>query len=246
MYKGLTSFQLKCIAIVTMLIDHIAAVVFVAMYMPFVVDNVIDLTGLENNVVLAFQLSGIFRTIGRIAFPIFCFLIVQGFIHTKNIKKYITRLFLFSILSEVPHDLALYDKVLEFSLQNVIFTLLIGILALCAIKSAEEKYRDNAKLKLIFIAISILIGTLISILIECEYAKVAVTAISLMYLFRELKPLQIVGGALPLITTTPWVIPGFIFIGLYNGKQGIKMKYFFYWFYPVHLFLLYFIVKASP
>ena len=132
--KGLNSFQLKCIAIVTMLIDHFAVVVLAGMYMPYVVNNVLDLSAIPQNAVYAYYLVVPLRIIGRIAFPIFAFLLVQGFIHTKNIKKYIGRLFIFCLISEIPHDLALYNKVLEFSLQNVFFTLLIGIISLSTIK----------------------------------------------------------------------------------------------------------------
>lgn len=221
--KGLSSFQLKCIAIITMLIDHIATVVLVKIYMPFVVDNVINLTVLPNSVILAFYLRQPFNIIGRVAFPIFCFLLVQGFIHTKNIKKYIGRLLVFALVSEVPHDLALYNTVVEFSLQNVMFTLLIGILTLCLIKRIEDRYKSN----ILLIIGAILLGIAVSMIIKCEYSKVAVLAISLMYLFRDLKLLQIAGGALPLVTTTWWVLPAFIPIAMYNGKQGIKMKYFF-------------------
>jgi len=243
MTKGLNSFQLKCIAIITMLIDHIATVVLVAMYMPYVVDNLIDLRAIPQNAVLAFYLRKPFWIIGRTAFPIFCFLLVQGFIHTKNIKKYIGRLLVFAIISEIPYDLAFFDSVIEFSVQNVMITLLIGILTLCAIKVIEDKYENTGIKKIAFICSAIFIGTVISIIVRCEYAEVAVLAISLMYLFRDLKPLQILGGALPLITTTWWVLPAFIPIAMYNNERGIKMKYFFYWFYPVHLLLLFFLAN---
>ena len=239
--KGLNTFQLKFIAVITMLIDHIATVIFVAMYTPFVIDNVINLEKLPTSVLLAFSLRQPFWIIGRIAFPIFCFLLVEGFIHTKNIKKYIMRLFIFSILSEIPHDLAFYNTILEFSLQNVIITLLIGILTLYLIKKIEDKYQNNIKLKTIFICIAILTGTIISMAIKCEFSNVSVLAISLMYIFRKNKILQIVGGAIPLMTKTFWVLPAFVLIALYNKKQGIKMKYLFYWFYPVHFLLLYLI-----
>jgi len=241
--NGLNSFQLKCIAIITMLIDHIGTVILALVYIPFVVDNVIDLTGLESNVILAFYLRKPCWIIGRIAFPIFCFLLVEGFIHTKNINKYITRLFVFSIISEIPHDLAFYDSIIEFSLQNVMFTLLIGLLTLCIIKKVENKYSKRNCRKLCFICLAIIVGTIISMVLKVEYAEVAVLAISLMYLFRELKTLRIIGGALPLVTTTWWVLPALIPIALYNGEQGRKMKYFFYWFYPIHLLVLYLVAS---
>ena len=87
--RGLTSFQLKCIAVVTMVIDHIGAILYPG-----------DL---------------IFRYIGRIAFPIFCFLLVEGFFHTHDRIQYMIRLGIFAILSEIPYDLAFRDQTLEFT-----------------------------------------------------------------------------------------------------------------------------------
>ena len=100
MKKGLNSFQLKCIAIVTMLIDHIGAIIFPT------------------------QMG--FRIIGRFSFPIFCFLLVEGFHHTKDVKKYMIRLGIFALISEIPYDLAFRNVFLEFERQNVFFTLLLG------------------------------------------------------------------------------------------------------------------------
>ncbi len=98
---GINSFQLKWIAVITMIIDHTGAVLFP--------DNMV------------------FRYIGRIAFPIFCFLLVEGFFHTRDVRKYMLRLGLFALISEIPYDLAFRDTVLEFEHQNVFFALLLGV-----------------------------------------------------------------------------------------------------------------------
>ena len=100
----LDSFQLKWIAIITMLIDHVGAIFF------------------PGNLV--------FRYVGRIAFPIFCFQLVEGFFHTRNIEKYMLRLGIFAIISEIPYDLAFRGNILDFEHQNVFFTLFLGILML--------------------------------------------------------------------------------------------------------------------
>ena len=98
---GINSFQLKWIAVITMIIDHTGAVLFP--------DDMV------------------FRYIGRIAFPIFCFLLVEGFFHTRDVRKYMLRLGLFALISEIPYDLAFRDTVLEFEHQNVFFALLLGV-----------------------------------------------------------------------------------------------------------------------
>lgn len=134
----LSGSALKWIAVITMFIDHIGAVI------------------LEKGVILAYnrqlpsalsydtslflsQIDRIFRQIGRISFPIFCFLLVEGFFHTSNRLRYALRLALFAFLSEIPFDLAFRGCILEFSYQNVIFTLLFGFLTMWAMEKVREK-----------------------------------------------------------------------------------------------------------
>ena len=92
--RGISGSTLKIIAIITMLIDHIGAVVIA----PVMIQR-------SGNLYMEDDLYGIYsllRTIGRIAFPIFCFLLVEGFVHTRNVKRYAIRLGLFAIISEIP------------------------------------------------------------------------------------------------------------------------------------------------
>ena len=77
------------------------------------------------------------RMIGRVAFPIFCFLLIQGFLHTHDVKKYAARLFAFALISELPFDLAFKGKI-DFSYQNVFFTLFIGLMTMIAFRWIEE------------------------------------------------------------------------------------------------------------
>ena len=100
---GLDGFVLKSIAMVAMLIDHMGAVLFP-------------------------QYLGM-RMIGRIAFPIYCFLLVEGAMHTSDIRKYELRLFLFALVSELPFDLA-FQGTIDFNHQNVFFTLLLGVIGI--------------------------------------------------------------------------------------------------------------------
>ncbi len=103
----MNSFHLKMIAIITMLIDHTAAVL------------------IPSNTVLWL----VMRCIGRLAFPIFVFLLVEGFYHTRDVKKYLLRMGAFALLSEIPFDLAFYGKVLEFTHQNIFLPYSLGYCA---------------------------------------------------------------------------------------------------------------------
>lgn len=101
--KGLSGYNLKLIAIITMFIDHIGICIIEKLY-----QNSTSIFSLNGEKLLF--LEEIFRLVGRLSFPIFCFLLVEGYYHTKNIKKYMTRLFIFALISEIPFDLALFHK----------------------------------------------------------------------------------------------------------------------------------------
>ncbi|MBQ6875773.1 MAG: hypothetical protein IJN46_06025, partial [Lachnospiraceae bacterium] len=117
--SGLSADALKWIAMVTMFIDHLAYT-SLNPYGPHYV-----------------EMYTVMRTIGRIAFPLYCFLLVEGFMHTGNYRRYVLRIGLFALLSEIPFDLALMDSVLEFRSNNVFFTLLAGLLLIWGISRME-------------------------------------------------------------------------------------------------------------
>ncbi|MDD3361658.1 MAG: TraX family protein [Hespellia sp.] len=217
---------LKLIAIVTMLIDHIgAAILYYSVYT-------------EAGISLYYAT----RRIGRIAFPIFCFLLVEGFLHTHDVKKYATRLGIFCLLSEVPFDLALTGN--ENSVwmhQNVFWTLLIALLVLVGLRLIENKIPVTASAwQGILTVLCIAAGCTLAYLMHTDYDYKGVLAICILYLLRAHRGRQVIAGALCFLWE-PWALIGFIPILLYNGKRGMSVKYFFYLFYPVHLLLLYLI-----
>lgn len=243
--KGLSGSTLKMIAIVTMLIDHIGAAILGRMLMANGMGSLdgTDLAAttqwLTENGTLYYTYM-IFRMIGRVAFPIFCFLLVQGFLHTSNKKKYALRLGLFALISEIPFDLAVTSKVLEFDYQNVFFTLFIGLLTMMAYEAVEKKEEWNNALRVICYILVVLVGMGIANFLKTDYDAIGVFCIMMLYMFRKNKVSQIVVGCCSFL----WEITAplaFVPIGFYNGKRGWKMKYFFYAFYPVHLLILYFI-----
>ena len=206
----LNSFQLKCIAMLTMLIDHIGAICF---------PQIIWL-----------------RSIGRLSFPIFCFLIVEGFFYTRDIRCYMARLGLFALLSEIPYDLAFYHTIWNPQKQNVFFSLFIGICILWVIGRKDEwGYR----------IIEVLLAMWFAEIMHVDYGFRGILLIVWFYIMREKRWLKYAGAA-------AWnfirgqTIQGYgalsVFpIALYNGKRGPNIKYFFYMFYPVHLLVLYLI-----
>ena len=119
--RGISGSTLKIIAVVTMLIDHIGGIILARYimasgYMDVAASgdiNVINAWLTENSTL--FTGYTIMRYIGRIAFPIYCFLLVEGFQRTGNVKKYAMRLGAFALISEVPFDLALTAKPVNFA-----------------------------------------------------------------------------------------------------------------------------------
>ena len=104
--KGLTGNVLKWIAILTMLIDHMAvALIENGIFL----SESISLTSQQWN--WWRQVYWVMRYIGRLGFPLFCFLLVEGFYYTRNVKKYMLRLGIFALISEVPFDFALFRSV---------------------------------------------------------------------------------------------------------------------------------------
>ena len=241
--KGISGSTLKMIAIITMLIDHTGAAVLGRMLMA---NGLADLNAsdiaatmqwLSENGTMYYTYM-IFRMIGRVAFPIFCFLLVQGFAHTRDKRKYALRLGLFALISEIPFDLAVSSNVLEFGYQNVFFTLFIGLLTMIAYEAVEKKDEWNGILRGVCCVGVVLLGMGLAQLLKTDYAAIGVFCIMMLYIFRQKKSTQMIVGCVSFI----WEITAplaFVPIAFYNGKRGWKMKYFFYAFYPVHLLILY-------
>lgn len=230
--KGLTGNGLKWIATITMLIDHMA----VALIQNGIFQsNTIILT--QEQWQRCYQLYWIMRYIGRIGFPIFCFLLVEGFYYTHNIKRYLFRLGIFALISEVPFDFALFQNVFYLSYQNVYFTLLIGIVTLCGIRYfGKEDIRSR-----ILRVVCLLGGLGAAYILRTDYNVYGVLLIVVLYLFREKVIWRDFAAGTVLLLSSLTEIFGllaFIPMHFYNKQRGRQMKYFFYIFYPAHLLIL--------
>ncbi len=229
---GISGSTLKWIAIVTMMIDHVGAVLLETFVLngrgrsPFAG----HWTAEQWDAI--YDVDRVLRHIGRLAFPIFCFLIVEGFLHTHNVKKYAVRLGIFALISEIPFDLALHIQPIHWENQNVFFTLLIGLLTIWFL----QKYGYSIIGRLM----GLLIGAFVAELLHTDYGAFGVLMIVVLYLTREKRVCQCGLGALVSLSEGMLtVLLAFIPIYFYDGRRGHQPKWFFYWFYPVHLLLFY-------
>ena len=212
---GVSGFTLKCIAMACMLVDHTGAVLF---------PQYIQL-----------------RMIGRLSFPIYCFLLVEGAVHTKNILRYEIRLLAFALLSELPFDLAFYTRP-DFRHQNVFFTLFLGLLVVGQYQKQREKLNSGLTFA---VAVACMAA---AELLNTDYGAAGIIFILLFYALYErtvLKQAAFVGMNFLLYGFSVQIYAGFAALPmlLYNGKRGPSMKYFFYLFYPLHLLGIYFLCK---
>lgn len=204
----MNNFTLKIIAIISMVVDHVGYVLL---------DN-----------------DPICRAFGRIAFPIFCFLIVEGFFHTRNHMDYLLRLCIFAILSEVPFDLTFFGQVVNLHHQNVFITLAIGLASIFCLEEMNNR-------KYYVLPLLALWG--LTYFIHSDYGIGGVLLICAFYITRNSPLVRIIVCGLLLYSfygnTELYGLIALLPISLYNGKKGPDTKMFFYWFYPVHLLIIY-------
>ena len=237
--SGFTGHTLKLIALITMFIDHIGAILLEYGLLPSISDAV--LAGNSFDYLPAdYQFWSIFnlilRLIGRLAFPLYCFLLVEGFLHTKSITKYAFRLGVFALLSEIPFDLAVSNTYFNIEMQNVFFTLLIGLLVLWGMKAFEKLPFPMTLLRYLVA----LVGMRLADFIHSDYTAYGILLIVLLYELRSNKKWKCISGAVLTFFQSITGALAFIFIGFYNGERGKQLpKYFFYAFYPAHLLLLF-------
>lgn len=240
MKKIFSGSTLKIVAMFFMVIDHLGQVVLKngiilnAPYSMFTDEQFSDLMSAVN----------ICHILGRISFPIFCFLLVEGFLHTHSLKKYFFNLGLFAIISEPIYDLACTGNVFSLQQQNVLFTLLLGLIVIATIR----KFHEKGIISLVIVAI----GASLSYIFNFDGWYYGIALISIFYLLHDMRMMKYGMSILAMfVCGLDFTINGLfdpyfltsvfslVFISLYNGNRGIKMKYLFYIFYPLHLLILY-------
>lgn len=254
----MSSFFLKLIAIITMTIDHFNVVIGY--------DGLLKLFPQASPGAICI-ITEIMSDIGRMAFPLFAFMIAEGCHRTKNIKKYIGRLVVFALISEPFFYFAnnykeatpfagFLKNLAGFHLENVFFTLVIGVVAIYCYQILKEKYHKNAKF--IFWPITLIAG-FIAQYIDADYGILGVILIMTLYA-AQTKTHQIIvvllwclgvyglgsfaGTSFDLgqiqyaLGVTIGAALSSVAIWFYNGNRGKKAKWIFYIYYPLHLFLL--------
>lgn len=244
---GISGSGLKILAVIFMLTDHIAAVLLshilsqngIFYFGDTSISYMKELTqdGVVGWVYVWYQIMR--RIVGRCAFPIYCFLLVEGFGKTGNRKKYAGRLFIFALVSEVPFDLAFDGQAINTGHQNVFFTLLLGFLMIWAMEEIGRQCR-GALLKWAGGAAVFLAAAALAEAARCDYGANGIIAVALLFLFRRKKAEQIAAGCIAFLWETMAPL-AFVFVCFYNGRRGAGLKYFFYFFYPAHLLILYLI-----
>ncbi|AXY25810.1 hypothetical protein CL176_07265 [Suicoccus acidiformans] len=219
---------LKAVAMITMFIDHFAAVVLLPLLQnpPNPMSEVLWQQGADYYQIM--------RMIGRIAFPLFAFLIVEGVYHTSNFSKYATRLGVFALLSELPFNIALRQSWLAPTSQNVYFTLLLGALAI-----ENNRQHTYPILKWLGPLLCASIGKLI----HSDYGFYGVLFMLLLHFLRDNRILQaLISGIVFYLLYPNWTVSiAFLLIALYNGQKGRFSSRWLYAFYPIHLLLFAFI-----
>ena len=226
---------LKWIATISMLFDHIGS---------YVLGEIIRIMPPSGEREWLEALLFVCRMIGRLAFPLFVFLLLEAVKHTGNPFRYGVRLFLFGLLSEIPFDMVRSFRIVDLSQQNVFFTLFWGFLCIELLLWVEQKFPVRHCKRCWFVILLLCIAA--AEFSKTDYSGIGVLFIVLMYCMMERTNLAGKGVAfllssIPLMVvlpTTVSVVVLFPVIEGYNGKRGKQRKYFFYLFYPVHLFLL--------
>ena len=230
MDKPLSSSILKIIAIISMTIDHMGVILIYP-----------KINLMPDEAKKLYYLYIAIRIIGRIAFPIFAFLIAEGALKTANIKKYLSRLLLFALISEIPYDIATNGRIFDMGSQNIFWTLAAGLGIIMLIKN--KKY--TGRLKAIILSVSLcVVSSFLS------FSLGGIMLILSFYIFRydEKRLIPSVFISTFIMTMTSSLLQLFSllagpFIYLYNGKRGGVNKYLFYVYYPLHLLVLFLIAK---
>lgn len=264
--KGIPESTLKIAAMIFMIFDHIGGGIVKRYF------QLHDIGFSFQKIKLYFESSDeglypalfyqLLRGIGRLAFPIFIFCLIEGFFHTRSRFKYALRLLIFAFISEIPYDLALKGGMFVKEYQNVYFTLFLGFCTICFIDLASgflkrfltdisaEKRDAITVLANVFIT---LLGASLAQFLNTDYSSSGILAIVFTYLlflrkdFPDPKYRAHLGNCAILTCIMPNELPCFLsllLVNKYNGKRGLSLKYTFYLIYPLHLLIIAFICKS--
>ena len=220
-FQVLNGAQLKYIAFVSMLIDH---------------TNNALITPMLNGTGWLLRLSNLFSILGRIAFPIFIFFIVEGFFKTSNRKKYLLTLLVFGVISEVPFDMFTSKTFYSPYWNNMMFTLALCLITVWIVDFLKEKIGNKVVWYIVSIVV-VAVCSAIAMALSLDYDYHAIVLAYLFYIFYDKPVWGSVLGYLSIIKEL-YSFFGFGMVLTYNGKRGRQYKWFNYLFYPVHILIL--------
>lgn len=261
-FQCLSGNTLKVIAILTMLIDHLCKIVLQWLlsnyWWPMMQEGKITFEQYQSiDYFIRFNLQGV----GTIAFPLFCYLLAEGFRYTRNRKRYIGMMLFFALISEIPFDIAFFSRYsmqegtfpFYWNYQNVFFTLFLSLLSLACIDRFPSTLdmQTSRKKALVWQIVGVAVLAVVADLICCDYGSMGILFVVAFYLCCKNRIYQILVFLLTYMITTGnqptiYILIACLVILLYNGKRGkMKIKYAAYAFYPIHITILYLVTLAS-
>lgn len=258
--KGFLGNFLKLFAAMTMFVDHAAlTLVFARLakhqdYLDLLFSGEAgaeEIAAIPQDYLNLYSVYTIMRLVGRIAFPLFAFLLFEGFQHTSDYKRYLLRLGILAVVSEIPYNLVVSavntgtPKLFYPQLQNTVFTLFLALGMLYLMKRAENNLISPAgatRRMLLQFAI-VFAFCIVAYIAHTDYSYMGILLIAVFYFCRNNKKMQVLLGAILLLCLGGELtsLLAFIPIWMYNGIliPSKRFQYFFYIFYPAHLLVLF-------
>ncbi len=245
--RTVTGKTLKIIAMATMLLDHVAVGFW---YMHWYHAG-FDMVGwFSSGYMFTYR---VMRLIGRIAFPLYCFMLVEGLEYTRDIKKYMLRILALAVISEVPFDMALESSWFYPQYNNVLWTLALGLGAIATMKWSAKEIVDTSEDKQMYFRVlyyaAPILACLIALFAHTDYSYVGVICIVCLYVLSYVRKYNFVFSYIIIVVILTIgsgfieiaALVGAIPVALYSGKRGNVSKAFnrfSYLFYPLHLGLI--------
>ncbi|MDO4488038.1 MAG: TraX family protein [Eubacteriales bacterium] len=244
-FRGLSGNQLKMIAFFLMLFDSIGFMLIMngRLYGLNPEYWMMAISSPEGS--KWYLIARIMRFVGRLAFPIFAYFIVEGYINTQSVSKYIIRMGLFAVISEVPFDLACFGTYFYPGYQNVLFTYFISLIALDCLNKLK-----NTPAAIVWQVIVAGMFCFIAYSMKSDYNALGVALICVMWMLRHNRKVRhIAGVVISVLESIDYFgisALSFFLLHMYNGDRGhVPLKYFFYIMYPAHMALFYLLVRLA-
>ncbi len=239
----ITADGLKMFACITMLIQTIGVAVIEKGLIhldQYTQDSLNQAMAQDSRLMTLAGIGSIMQLIGGMAIPVFTFLLVEGFRNTSDYKKYLLLMVLTAVISEIPYDLGVGGKIMDWSSQNAMVTMSICLIMLKCL----DIFKDGSGFTGGLVRMLIVLAAVIWVsLFRAEYGLCMVLLAAVFYVFYTQNVLKTVLGC---IISLMYITGPLSFYGIwcYNGERKDRInKYVYYAFYPVHLLVLGVIAK---